>query len=383
MMAVFYRIISWIMTFVFTLFGYGSLIGGTPITDVKVYNQSMGGFLGDKDENYRIFYTYDEWEDFVDGLTNPYMQEIANEYGEDVFNEHSLVLADIMLTSSDWKVKVCSAAQNVGTVEIDYLRVREDVFGFQAICYNTIFVVADKYTSKVEFNEIDFGKPSEKRGATVAKGFMFKWTDKMKRQGRLNANLQIFLSKAVGSLVNFYDKQYLDQYIAGAEATAPTGLSNWGNASKIDPIKDEILICDAMSEGGDSGFEATTVFVSRADYLARQVYLKSFNGKIENELEYVPMGSALATGDAVVVDESIPVATIEKYASEDYSTVRKSELAAEKAGTIDELQVPESFINIWEPEMKKPGVHEVFLWAESNVNVVEGKGIMTIKLDGS
>ena len=235
----------------------------------------------------------------------------------------------------------------------------------------------------VEFNEIDFGKPSEKRGATVAKGFMFKWTDKMKRQGRLNANLQIFLSKAVGSLVNFYDKQYLDQYIAGAEATAPTGLSNWGNASKIDPVKDEILICDAMSEGGDSGFEATTVFLSRADYLARQVYLKSFSGKIENELEYVPMGSALATGDAVVVDESIPVATIEKYASENYSTVRKSELAAEKAGTIDELQVPESFVNIWEPEMKKPGVHEVFLWAESNVNVVEGKGIMTVKLDGS
>lgn len=155
MAAFFYKIISWIMTFVFALFGYGSLIGGTPITDVKVYNQSMGGFLGDKDENYRIFYTYDEWEDFVDGLTNPYMQEIANEYGEEIFDEHSLVLADIMLASSDWKVKVCSAAQNVGTVEIDYLRVREDVFGFQAICYNTIFVVADKYTSKVEFNEID------------------------------------------------------------------------------------------------------------------------------------------------------------------------------------------------------------------------------------
>lgn len=155
MAAVFYKIISWIMTFVFALFGYGSLIGGTPLTDVKVYNQSMGGFLGDKDENYRIFYTYDEWEDFVDDLTNPYMQEFANEYGEDIFEEHSLVLADIMLSSSDWSVKVCSAAQNVGTVEIDYLRVREDVFGFTAICYNTIFVVADKYTSKVEFNEID------------------------------------------------------------------------------------------------------------------------------------------------------------------------------------------------------------------------------------
>ena len=234
----------------------------------------------------------------------------------------------------------------------------------------------------VEFNEIDFGKPSEKRGATVAKGFMFKWTDKMRRQGRLNANLQIFLTKAVGKLVSFYDKQFLNQYIAGAAATAPTGLSDWG-AKTIDPIQDELLICDAMSEGGDSGFEATTVFLSRADYMARQLYLKSFNGRIENELNYVPMGSALPTGDAVVVDTSIPVATIEKYADPNYSTVRKAELAAEKAGTIDELKVPESFINIWEPEMRKPGVHEVYVWAEANVNVVEGKGIMTVKLDGS
>jgi hypothetical protein len=211
---------------------------------------------------------------------------------------------------------------------------------------------------------------------------MFKWTDKMKRQGRLNANLQIFLTKAVGKLVNFYDKQFLNQYIAGAAATAPTGLSNWG-AKTIDPIQDELLICDAMSEGGDSGFEATTVFLSRADYMARQLYLKSFNGKIENELNYVPMGSALATGDAVVVDSSIPVATVEKYADPNYSTVRKAEVAAEKAGTIDELKVPESFINIWEPEMRIPGVHEIYLWAEANVNVVEGKGIMTVKLDGS
>jgi hypothetical protein len=95
------------------------------------------------------------------------------------------------------------------------------------------------------------------------------------------------------------------------------------------------------------------------------------------------MGSALATGDAVVVDSSIPVATVEKYADPNYSTVRKAEVAAEKAGTIDELKVPESFINIWEPEMRIPGVHEIYLWAEANVNVVEGKGIMTVKLDGS
>ena len=237
----------------------------------------------------------------------------------------------------------------------------------------------------VEFNEIDFGKPSNKRGATVAKGFMFKWTDRMKRQGRLNANLQIFLSKAVSRLALFYDKTFLDGFQAGATCTLPGGttLSDWGEDT-IDPIADEIYICDAMEAGGDSGFKAGTVFLSRADYLARQLYLKSFTGKLpEFELNYVPMGSALPTGTGVVVAGNVPVATIEKYTDPNYSVVRQAELAAEKAGAIDNLKVPQSFINIWEPEPTKPGVHEVYLWAESNVNVVEGKGIMVLDLDGS
>ncbi len=234
----------------------------------------------------------------------------------------------------------------------------------------------------VEFNEINFGKPSDKRGATIAKGFMFKWTDKMARQGRLNANMQIFLTKAVASFVNFYDKQFLSAFVAAAGASAPSSLSDWGE-NTIDCMADEIYICDAMEAGGDSGFKATTMFLSRADYLARQLYMKSFEGKIESELNYVPMGSALATGTGLVIDSSVPVATIEKYADPNYSVVRKAEMKAEKAGTLDQLNVPESFINIWEPEMDVPGVHKVYLWAEANVNVVEPKGIMVVDLDGS
>ena len=235
----------------------------------------------------------------------------------------------------------------------------------------------------VEFNEINFGKPSKEAGATIPKGFMFKWTDKMKRQGRLNANLQIFLTRATNNLVQFYDKTFLDAYIAAAGANAPTGLSDWTDDSSIDCLADEVLICDAMSEGGDSGFEARTVMLSRADALARNLYLASFKEQIKQELNYVPMGSALPQGTALVVDTDVPVATIEKYADQNYSVVRQAELKAEKAGTLDNLKVPESFINIWEPEPRVPGVHEVYLWAEANVNVVEPKGIMVIDLDGS
>lgn len=249
---------------------------------------------------------------------------------------------------------------------------------------NNVDTIGDPITiaEGVEFNEISFGKPSTKRGATIAKGFMFKWTDKMARQGRLNANMQIFLTKAVASMTQFYDKTFLSAFAAAAGASAPSNLSDWGEES-IDCMADEIYICDAMEAGGDSGFKATTVFLSRADYLARQLYMKSFNGKIESELNYIPMGSALSTGTGIVVDASTPVATIEKYADQNYSVVRQAELKAEKAGTLDQLKVPESFINIWEPEPRVPGVHEVYLWAEANVNVVEPKGIMVIDLDGS
>jgi len=249
---------------------------------------------------------------------------------------------------------------------------------------NNVDTIGDPITiaEGVEFNEISFGKPSTKRGATIAKGFMFKWTDKMARQGRLNANMQIFLTKAVASMTQFYDKTFLSAFAAAAGASAPSNLSDWGEET-IDCMADEIYICDAMEAGGDSGFKATTVFLSRADYLARQLYMKSFNGKIESELNYIPMGSALSTGTGIVVDASTPVATIEKYADQNYSVVRQAELKAEKAGTLDNLKVPESFINIWEPEPRVPGVHEVYLWAEANVNVVEPKGIMVIDLDGS
>lgn len=94
---------------------------------------------------------------------------------------------------------------------------------------NDVDTIGDPITiaEGVEFNEISFGKPSAKRGATIAKGFMFKWTDKMVRQGRLNANFQIFLTKATASMTNFYDQTFLAAFSAAAGATAPTNLSDW------------------------------------------------------------------------------------------------------------------------------------------------------------
>ena len=113
---------------------------------------------------------------------------------------------------------------------------------------NDVDTIGDPITiaEGVEFNEISFGKPSAKRGATIAKGFMFKWTDKMVRQGRLNANFQIFLTKATASMTNFYDQTFLAAFSAAAGATAPTNLSDWGDSTSIDCMADEIYTSDCL-----------------------------------------------------------------------------------------------------------------------------------------
>lgn len=234
----------------------------------------------------------------------------------------------------------------------------------------------------VSFAEINFGKPSTKRGALAGKGFKFSWTSKTERQGRLNASLQIWLSKAVSRLANFYDKRFADAITAAANATAPTTLSDWTDSTAIDPKLDELKIIDAF-ETDEYGFKPTDVYLNHTDYLALQTYIASFPYDVKMELNYHNFGTAITSGSGLVLANADPIADIEKYVNPEYSTIRKAEMAAEKKGK--ELKnVPESFINVWYPPVTdKPDVKECYLWAESAVNVLESKGAMVIDINGS
>ena len=59
-------------------------------------------------------------------------------------------------------------------------------------------VIGDVITAGdgLDFNEIKFGQPSEIRGATIPKGFMFKMNSRLADVGRLDATLQVFLNKS-------------------------------------------------------------------------------------------------------------------------------------------------------------------------------------------
>ena len=155
MYAIFLRIVSFVMSVVFMIAGYGSWIGGIPVVDVKVFDSSLDGFLGTVDGKYRIFYTYDEWTLFCKSLKDERKKAFASEFKESDFDNRSLAVIDIEKSSSDWKVMVTDANQDGTTLEVNYVKVSQaDVVGAQVVCNATIFAFThNKYVSKVSLNE--------------------------------------------------------------------------------------------------------------------------------------------------------------------------------------------------------------------------------------
>ena len=155
-MAFIWRIISVIMSLIFSFAGIGGSYTAVPVK-TDVFDYSDHGFLGQKDGASRTFYTYDEWQIFYKGLDNAKMKEYASGIDESLFDEHNLILVDIMCPASNVKVKVTAATEVGATVNLECLRVSErDMGGLTMVCYNTIFIITNKkYVSNVELDSIE------------------------------------------------------------------------------------------------------------------------------------------------------------------------------------------------------------------------------------
>ena len=231
----------------------------------------------------------------------------------------------------------------------------------------------------LEFNEIKFGKPSEIRGATIPKGYMFKMNTRLEDTGKMDAQLTVFMNKSVATLANFYDKIYLTALMNGAGATAPDSLITIDSDSTgIDVLENELKIIDAMEVKSDveTGFTPTTVFLPRADALAIKLALARSNLLDDSNFEYVGT-SAVASGHKVVMDLNSPGATIEKFADPKYSTISQLEQEPEMNKEIL-MELPKSFINIKMTEPNEPQQSYVYVFAESGVNILEANSIMYI-----
>lgn len=231
----------------------------------------------------------------------------------------------------------------------------------------------------LDFNEIKFGEPSQVRGATLPKGYMFKMNSRLADVGRLDATLQVFLNKSVAKLANFYDKAFLGALTTGAGATAPTISQIDSTSTGVDVIENELKIIDAMEVKNDvdTGFTPNTVFLPRADATAIKIALAKSNLLDDSNFEYVGT-NAIAANHYLAMDLNNPTATVEKYADPNYSVIAKLEnepdITQEEADLL--MQLPQSFINVKMTEPSEPQRSYVYIFAEANVNILEPNGLM-------
>ena len=239
-------------------------------------------------------------------------------------------------------------------------------------------VVGDVITTGdgLDFNEIKFGEPSQVRGATLPKGYMFKMNSRLADVGRLDATLQVFLNKSVAKLANFYDKAFLGALTTGAGATAPTISQIDSTSTGVDVIENELKIIDAMEVKNDvdTGFTPNTVFLPRADATAIKIALAKSNLLDDSNFEYVGT-NAIAANHYLAMDLNNPTATVEKYADPNYSIIAQLEQEPEENSDLL-MQLPQSFINVKMTEPSEPQRSYVYVFAEANVNILEPNGLM-------
>ena len=145
------------------------------------------------------------------------------------------------------------------------------------------------------------------------------------------------------------------------------------NSTGINVIENELKIIDAMeadSNGNDTGFTPTTVFLPRSEATKIKVALAKSDLLDDSYLEYIP-SNAISSGHYLAMDLNNPSATIEKFADPNYSVIAQME--AETNAVLAEL--PQSFINIKMTEPDEPQRSKVFVFAEANVNILEPRGI--------
>jgi hypothetical protein len=233
----------------------------------------------------------------------------------------------------------------------------------------------------LDFNEIKFGEASTVRGATVPKGYMFKLNTRLEDVGRLDAQLQVFMNKAVATLAHAFDKIYFDALKTGAAVTSISGLNTIDSDSTgIDVIENELKMIDAIEVQSDveTGFTPTTVFAPRADVQAIKIALAKSNLLDDSNFEYVGVPSTiLSSGKKIIMDLNNPTCTIEKYADPSYSVVAQLEQEPELNSDLA-MDLPASFINVKMTEPDEPQRSYVYVWAESGLNILEPSGIAYI-----
>lgn len=229
------------------------------------------------------------------------------------------------------------------------------------------------YTNNgIDFAEIIFGEGKTEHGQTLPMGFMYKADDRLKRKGQYESSLQSFFNGAVVKFADFYEKVYTDALKTnGRQNTAQLEIESTAE----DVINNEITLMDEMEYDTNdkrTGYSPTTVLINRRDKLNIDKLLNADN--LESNFEYIATGQ-LSQGTRIYLDANNPSFTIEKYGEPEYSVIARLE---EDGVSVQDLQIPKSFINIKEAPVNRPNITEYYLWSESNLNILNKNGILVV-----
>lgn len=224
--------------------------------------------------------------------------------------------------------------------------------------------------NNITFNEIKFGEGKIEGGQTVPVGFMYRANTRDEQRGRYDSNLLNFFNSAVVKIADFFEKQYTSALKNGARVS--TSTVSFDTAEDI--IDSELTLDDEMrydSNDNATGYSPNTALVSRATKLAidkllrKDDYVSNFNYIASNKL---------TDNDLILFDAYNPACTIEKYADPDYSVIQQ--LENEDISIAEAEFIPPAFLNIKTEDTGRPQTIDNYIWAESNLNILNSNGIL-------
>lgn len=234
-------------------------------------------------------------------------------------------------------------------------------------------VAEPNYTNNgIDFAEIKFGEGRTEHGQTLPVGFMYKADDRLKRKGQYESSLQAFFNGAVVKFADFYEKVYTNSLLTNGRANT---VSLETEETAEDVINNELTLMDEMEYDANdkrTGYSPTTVLINRRDKLAIDKLLQA--DKLPSNFNYIPTGQ-LTEGTRIYLDTNNPSFTIEKFGEPEYSVIARLE---EDGVSVQDFNVPQSFINIKEAKTNRPNITEYYLFSESNLNILSKNGILVV-----
>lgn len=229
--------------------------------------------------------------------------------------------------------------------------------------------------NNITFNQIKFGQGTTVGGQTLPIGFVYGANTRDEQRGKYNSSLMNFFNKATIKMADFFE----DKFNAELKNGARVGSNNFDITDAESIINSELTVDDEMRYDADdnaTGYAPNIAFVNRANKLEIEKALAKED--YTSNLRYIA-SNKIDVDEILFMDTANPSVTVEKYADPVYSVIQSLENDNITVPNGDIL--PPAFINL-DIRSERPQTRDYYLWAESNLNILDSNGILTSKIKG-